>query len=162
MNNWRKEFETTDEVVWLIYFQSIIWVSFIYYPYMAILAPIVLYLHFKFIYFRLRKWKIQPQMVTNKVTSGSYIMLFLNITFIAIAFLYALFLLEETPHYNWVSSSSTLCGPFPDNTKGNQPVVDEINGSSTAAKVIKSTVVHPVLILIIIIFAIFFGYDHDR
>jgi len=82
LNNWRKEFETTDEVVWLIYFQSIIWVSFIYYPYIAILSPIFLYLHFKFIVYRLRSWKISPQMVTNKVTSGNYIMLFLAVTFI--------------------------------------------------------------------------------
>lgn len=82
LNNWRKEFETTDEVVWLIYFQAIMWISFIYYPYLAIIAPIVLYLHFKFIFYRLRNWKISPQLVTNKVTSGNYIMIFLNITFL--------------------------------------------------------------------------------
>jgi hypothetical protein len=108
LNNWRKEFETSDEVVWLIYFQSIIWISFIYYPYVAALAPIVLYLHFKFIFYRLRRWKIPPQMVTNKVTSGNYIMLFLIVTFISISFAYALFLLERLPHSNWVSNSKIL------------------------------------------------------
>lgn len=83
LNNWRKEFETTDEVVWLIYFQAIMWISFIYYPYLAVIAPIVLYLHFKFIFYRLRNWKISPQLVTNKVTSGNYMMIFLNITFLS-------------------------------------------------------------------------------
>lgn len=82
LNNWRKEFEITDEVVWLIYFQAIIWVSFLYYPYMAVIGTIASYLHFKFIYYRLRKWKIPPTMVTNQVTSGNYMMFFVQATFL--------------------------------------------------------------------------------
>ena len=162
LNNWRKEFETTDEVVWLIYFQSVIWVALIFYPFLAAIAPLVLYLHFKFIFYRLRNWKISPHMVTNKVTTGNYMMIFLNVTFIASAFLFALFLMWKIPHSNWASNSSTLCGPFVDKTKASKPVTDEIGSNSTVKSILESTVAHPVMLIIVIIYGIFFGYDHDR
>lgn len=162
LNNWRKEFETTDEVVWLLYFQAIMWVSFIFYPYLAVIAPVVMYLHFKFIYYRLRNWKISPQMATNKVTSGNYIMIFLNVTFIACAFLYGLFLLIKVPHSNWVSSTSTLCGPFVDNTLASKPVTDQISKNNTLKTVLEATVAHPIMLVILIIYGIFFANDHSR
>ena len=148
LNNWRKEFEVTDEVVWLIYFQSIIWAGFMFYPYLAILSPIVLFVHFKFIYFRLRRWKIPPNEMNSNLGSGSYMMMFLFLTFIMIAFIYALFLLESISHSNWVSSTSTLWGPFKTNTQANQPVIDKIDNNSDIASTIKNTVVHPLMLLI--------------
>ena len=72
LNNWRKEFEVSDEVVWLIYFQSVIWAGFLYYPFLALLSPIVMYLHFKFIFFRLRRWKIPPNEMNSNLASRSY------------------------------------------------------------------------------------------
>jgi hypothetical protein len=162
LNNWRKEFETTDEVVWLLYFQAIIWISFLFFPYLAIVAPIVMYLHFKFIIYRLRNWKISPQMVTNQMTSGGYIMIFLNVTFIACAFLFGLFLIVEIPHSNWVSSTSTLCGPFVTDSKASTPVSDEINNYSLLKQLLEATIAHPIMLVIFIIYGCFFANDYDR
>eukprot|EP00343_Euplotes_focardii_P011682 CAMPEP_0205829342 /NCGR_PEP_ID=MMETSP0206-20130828/37874_1 /ASSEMBLY_ACC=CAM_ASM_000279 /TAXON_ID=36767 /ORGANISM="Euplotes focardii, Strain TN1" /LENGTH=147 /DNA_ID=CAMNT_0053131999 /DNA_START=458 /DNA_END=898 /DNA_ORIENTATION=- len=121
-----------------------------------------MYGHFKFVFYRLRNWKISPQMVTNKVTTGNYMMIFLNITFIGCAFLYAVFLLWEVPHSNWVSSTSTLCGPFANKTKASVPVTDELTSNSTVKAFLEATIAHPIILIIIVIYAIFFGYDHDR
>lgn len=107
-DDWRKEFETTDEVIWLIYFQAVVWCGFLYYPYLAVAAPAILYVHFKFIAYRLRRWKIAPEMATSDMTSGTYVMMFLNCSFVGVAFLYGLFLLLKIPHYNWESSTATL------------------------------------------------------
>mmetsp|Transcript_25410 Transcript_25410/g.25155 ORF Transcript_25410/g.25155 Transcript_25410/m.25155 type:complete len:146 (+) Transcript_25410:2123-2560(+) len=101
-------------------------------------------------------------MVTNQVTTGNYIMLFLNGTFICCSFLYALFLLMKVPHSSWVSDTSTLCGPFTNKSKASQPVVDEITSNSSVKSILESTVAHPIMLVIAIIYAIFFGYDHDR
>ena len=107
-----------------------------------------MYLHFKFIFFRLRRWKIPPNEMNSNLASRGYMMMFLFLTFIMIAFIIILFLLQSIPHYGWVSSSSTLCGPF--------------SSYSSAFSQSSFTSIDPMVILIVIIYAIFFGYYHDR
>ena len=38
-NNWKPEFDVSEEVVWLLYYQSLIWVGLIFFPFMAFIAP---------------------------------------------------------------------------------------------------------------------------
>ena len=81
MEPWKKEFETADELVWLIMFMSIIWLNMIYFPFLVFAAPIFLYLHFKFVKLRLVSWKVPPEDSSNDDTIGYFIMIFLNVTF---------------------------------------------------------------------------------
>jgi len=54
---WQKEFGVSDEVVWIIAFESIIWSTMMYYPFIVVVHPIILYIHFKFIVFKIKKWQ---------------------------------------------------------------------------------------------------------
>jgi len=72
----------SKEIVWILQFQSIIWFTIIFVPYLSIAAPVILYLHFKFVKMRLTKWKIQPEQSSNDETIGYFIMVFMNFTFL--------------------------------------------------------------------------------
>jgi hypothetical protein len=52
------EFETSDELVWVLSFQNIIWFNLIFFPFSTLPATLIIFLHFKFVLYRLKKWKV--------------------------------------------------------------------------------------------------------
>ena len=134
---WKDEYELSDEIVWLLYFQSLIWISMIFFPFIAIVSPIMMYILFKYCYFTLQKFQERPSRSSNSSVSkpphdcnnfqdtGFYIMIFLNLTLVLITAMIMFFMSVPTVRYNWlkvcdtlkrpiaiIQNTTHLCGPF--------------------------------------------------
>lgn len=110
---WKPEFEIPDEIVWLLYFQAIIWLNVIVSPFTALLTPILLYIIFKYNYFSLRNLKGMQKQSSNANDTGYFIMIFLNLTFLFIVSCIVVFLTLPMTHENWAYDQETIvCGPF--------------------------------------------------
>mmetsp|Transcript_23409 Transcript_23409/g.23044 ORF Transcript_23409/g.23044 Transcript_23409/m.23044 type:complete len:374 (-) Transcript_23409:26-1147(-) len=119
--NWKMPFETSDELVWILGQQSIIWYNLIFFPYMAVLAPIWMYGNYRFIEWRLRKWKVQPEESTNDESLGYFIMAFMNFTFLIQVGTMGFIIFYPMNHDYFLDDSSKFCGPFGKNS------VDRVN-----------------------------------
>ena len=51
--DWRPEFEVSRYIVWVLYFQLLLWYSLIIFPILAIIQPFLMYIIFKSYYFYL-------------------------------------------------------------------------------------------------------------
>lgn len=71
-----------------------------------------MFLHFKFVFFRLTKMKRQPKDASNDDAIGYFIMIFLNFTFLLIIFCIGFFLFYNYPSFAFAGDSSRTCGPF--------------------------------------------------
>ena len=58
--DWKPEFEVSKYIVWVLYFQLLLWYSLIIFPILAILQPFLMYIIFKSYYFFLTYAK-KPQ-----------------------------------------------------------------------------------------------------
>eukprot|EP00826_Nyctotherus_ovalis_P009312 TRINITY_DN12452_c0_g1_i11.p3 TRINITY_DN12452_c0_g1~~TRINITY_DN12452_c0_g1_i11.p3 ORF type:complete len:180 (+),score=46.43 TRINITY_DN12452_c0_g1_i11:1543-2082(+) len=47
----KSEFSTSGETVSLLYFQSLAWVSLLFYPFLAVFMPLIFYIRFKYGYY---------------------------------------------------------------------------------------------------------------
>lgn len=47
----KSEFSASGETVSLLYFQSLAWVSLLFYPFLAVLMPLIFYIRFKYGYY---------------------------------------------------------------------------------------------------------------
>ena len=56
----RTEFQTKDEIVWLLYTNSMLWLICLYWPFMVFFQIAFLYLHFRAQHYMLRKWSSSP------------------------------------------------------------------------------------------------------
>lgn len=63
--NWKSEYELSQEIVWLLYFQAITWISQLFFPFCAIISPIMMYFLFKYCAFQLRKISDRPKNSSN-------------------------------------------------------------------------------------------------
>lgn len=57
----KREIKVAQQVINLVYSQTLIWLAYPYYPYVAVLAPIFLYIDFKFQLWRLEKLLAKPK-----------------------------------------------------------------------------------------------------
>mmetsp|Transcript_27687 Transcript_27687/g.26702 ORF Transcript_27687/g.26702 Transcript_27687/m.26702 type:complete len:286 (+) Transcript_27687:1460-2317(+) len=90
--HWKAEYVLSDDIVWLLYFQAILWVTQIFFPMITMVSPLLLYSLFRVNLFYLNKIKTKPKKSTNASDTGYFIMIFLNVTFFAIAALIVVFL----------------------------------------------------------------------
>lgn len=101
---WRGEFPVSEEVVWLLYFHTAVWMALIWNPFVALMYPLVFYLMFKFIMFKLTHIQKKPLTSTNAQDIGNYIMIFFNISFLCIFIAIGVNMSEEVSHGTWVSN----------------------------------------------------------
>lgn len=47
----KTEFSTSEETVSLLYFQSLVWISLLFYPFLIIIMPLIFYIRFKYSYY---------------------------------------------------------------------------------------------------------------
>lgn len=66
---WKAEYELSQEIVWLLYFQAIVWVAQLTFPFCAIIAPLMLYILFKYCAFALRRLSDRPKRSSNSSVS---------------------------------------------------------------------------------------------
>lgn len=69
---WKKEYELSEEIVWILYYQAIIWICSIFFPYLTAVVPFMLYIMFKYNYFSLRKFKERPNRSSNASVRVAY------------------------------------------------------------------------------------------
>lgn len=111
---WRAEFPVSEEVVWLLYFQTVVWTALLWNPFIVIIYPLMLYVMFKFVYFKVSYLQKKPLKSTNAQEMGSFIMNFLNISFLLI-FIWIGYMLSDNLSHSTYNSGSDQCGPFKDN-----------------------------------------------
>lgn len=146
---WRAEFPVSDEVVWLLYFQAVLWVALVWNPFVALIYPGMLYLMFKFIMFKLTKMQKKPLKSTNAQDMGNYIMTFLNISFTLIFIWIGMMISIAVSHGTY--SSSTSCGPFKDNTSWQQPLKSMASSNTISKEIYYYIKWYPILWLILVI-----------
>lgn len=99
--NWRTEFELSDEFVWFLTVQLIMYSAMLTYPIMAFVCLIFSYLHCQYLIYRLTNQKTQPEMASNDMSTGSLMNMYLNFTFMISCAFYSFFLFMRMPrsHY---------------------------------------------------------------
>lgn len=108
---WRAEFPVSEEVVWLLYFQLVVWSALLWNPFIVLIYPLMLYVMFKFVYFKISYLQKKPLKSTNAQEMGSFIMNFLNISFLMV-FIWIGHMLSEHLSHSTYNSGSNQCGPF--------------------------------------------------
>ncbi len=57
---WKPEFIVSQEVVRTLFFQMLLWMAMLMYPFITLVAPILQFIQFKFVLLKLRKFTIKP------------------------------------------------------------------------------------------------------
>lgn len=109
-------YEVSGHVVWMIYYQSIFWLSLAFFPYIAVIMPLFMLMLFKYSYFSLQKFYVRPGSSSNTYQTGYFIMILMTITFVLVAGFYSCLLYIPMEHSTWSSNSSRSCGPFTSKT----------------------------------------------
>lgn len=104
--NWRGDYRLSDDIVWLLYYISIFWVSIPYFPYLIVVMPFLLLGLFKFFVLNLRKFKKKPLINDSSHSLGFFIMLLVNLTFSLIIGYYGFMLYYTMSHSTWKNNSS--------------------------------------------------------
>eukprot|EP00347_Sterkiella_histriomuscorum_P001018 403373654 len=130
---WQPEYLLSDDIVWLLYFQAIVWVTLILYPFITVVIPMILFVLFKHHYFVLRNFKSKPKKSSNANDTGFFIMIFLNITFFSVSALILLFMSQSLDHETWLTNSQINCGPYPDLHSGQYSIEEQIKRSEAAS-----------------------------
>jgi len=105
VKGWRAEFPVADEVVWLLYFQTVIWIALVWNPWISIIYPLLLYIMFKLIRHKLQTLQKKPLTSTNAEDLGNYIMAFLNISFVVVYATVAMFMSRNLTHMDYKDGS---------------------------------------------------------
>jgi hypothetical protein len=118
---WETEFELSDEFVWFLAIEQILWSCIIVYPIIAWVQVFVMYFHCKYLVYRLRFQKRQPEAASNDSSTGSLMNMYLTFTFMIVCAFYSVVLFIKTPRFNyWIDASevydmNVMCGPFNSN-----------------------------------------------
>jgi len=127
---WQTEFELSDEFVWFLAIEQILWSSIIVYPIIAWVSVIIMYFHCKYLVFRLRYQKRQPESASNDSSTGSLMNMYLTFTFMIVCAFYSVILFVKMPRFHfWIEDSGvydmdTMCGPF--NSNNEKSGMDEV------------------------------------
>lgn len=129
----KAEIKVAQQIINIIYFQALVWVTFPFFPYVAFLAPVLLFLDFKFQKMRLIKFQSKPAQMTQASDIVIFIMRIYNLS-LALAVVYiAYFLVEPLNHLTY--DDTKLCGPFPNETEAKNPVTDFLEDTPVLAQI---------------------------
>lgn len=119
---WKKEIKVSQQVINLIYFQSLLWITFPYFPYVMILAPIFLYIDFKYQNWKLNKLQSKPLDQTQSFEVMILIMRLFNVTLIIVLAYFGYFLTVGITHGTYNTDQN--CGAFLNLVPANTAVID--------------------------------------
>lgn len=69
--SWKDEYELSDQIVGLLYFQLLLWLCQIFFPFVTFIGLIFMYILFRYSYFSLRTFKAKPRQSSNSSVSLS-------------------------------------------------------------------------------------------
>ena len=116
-----QDFELADELVWFLAIETLLWSLFVIYPITAFMSVVLMYVHCRYLVYRLKYQKRQPYNASNDMSTGSVMIVYLNITFYIVCSFYSFILFVPIARYNfWNINSeredkSRNCGPFTSN-----------------------------------------------
>ena len=111
--DWRPVLSESEEIVWVLYYQVVIWFSIFLFPYISILQPFLIYVLFMSYYIFLTKFAAKPISQSNRENTGVVISVFQTASMLVwIAAAIGLFAFKMK-HEHWLSNPKILCGPFP-------------------------------------------------
>jgi len=125
---WKKEIKVSQQVINLMYFQALIWMCLPFFPYIAAVAPLLLYTDYLFQLWRLKKLQVKPAEQTQASDITIMIMRVYNITLFSGIVYLGYFMTQKMNHGFY--GSSNLCGAFENNTEANKPVIDWLQNNS--------------------------------
>jgi hypothetical protein len=158
----KREFKVSLQTIGLIYSQSLIWITFAYFPYVAILAPVFLFLDFKFQVWRLNQFSQSRPLRTQASDIAMFIMKIYNITF-ALAIAYYFVFLRVDMHHQTYGSNADQCGPYDTHEHAWQPV-DNFFYGNTALEIIWTSIINfsPLLWCLVLCFATLNSFNNNR
>ena len=99
-------FDSSEEIVWILYYQLCLWTTMIFFPYIALLQPLFVWILFLSYYMYLKYICIRPISESNKETTGSIISTLSFASLMVWIVSYILLLVYKMPHYNWISNKN--------------------------------------------------------
>ena len=105
---WRPPFKESEEIVWVLYYQMVIWFTMIYFPYIAILQFFFIYIVFMFYYWYLTLFAQKPVAESNKETTGVVVSTFMLASLLVYIGVNVLLLVVQVRHSAWLSSPTPL------------------------------------------------------
>ncbi|CDW85244.1 UNKNOWN [Stylonychia lemnae] len=162
---WRKEYQVSQSIVWVIYYQSIYWLSVGFFPYITLFMPLILYLIFKIFYLDMKYFKTKPRQSSNSHQTGFFIMILLNVTFILIMIYYGFLFYIPMNHSNYATNTAKQCGMFESQTYMFYDVDILLRTNGDALYYAHYVILfYPILWLIIMIFiaAVIFNLNHIK
>ena len=126
---WKKEIKVSQQVINLIYFQSLLWITLPYFPYVLLLAPFFLFIDFKFQSWKLYKLQIKPLEQTQSFEVIILIMRLFNLTLVLVLAYFGYFLTVEITHLTY-GSKNELCGPYQDLVAANYVFIEYMKTTS--------------------------------
>lgn len=132
--SWKKEIKVAQQVINAIYFQGLLWITFPYFPYIMILAPIFLFIDFKFQSWRLRTIQVKPLEQTQSYDVLILIMRLFNITVLMILGYFGFFLTVKSVHGTY-GSNLMNCGPFESKTSANDALITDMKNTVVISQI---------------------------
>ncbi|CAG9331345.1 unnamed protein product [Blepharisma stoltei] len=123
VSSWKKQIKVSQQLINCIYFQALVWVTLPYFPYVAVLTPVLMFIDFKFQHWKLNKLQIKPLQQTQASDLVIFIIRVYNITLLgAIAYI-TFFLTADLPHKSY-NNGSDLCGPFESHVSATTSIIN--------------------------------------
>lgn len=130
---WKKEIKVAQQVINVIYFQGLLWITFPYFPYIIVLAPVFLFTDFKFQSWRLNKLQVKPLEQTQSYDVLILIMRLFNMTVLMILVYFGYFLTVKSVHGTYATNSN--CGPFESKTSANEVIIEDLRATVVISQI---------------------------
>lgn len=144
--------KVSEEIVWVLYYQLVIWLTMIFFPYAAILQTFCIYVVFMAYYIYVTRLAEKPLSQSNKENTGILIMFFLNLSILVWITVIITLLVLKFKHGNFTSDGEVhLCGPFKDDTNWQEEYISFFEGNQILSRVIFLFQNYPFVILMAIL-----------
>ena len=150
-STWKKEIKVSQQVINLIYFQGLLWITVPFFPYVVLIAPILLFIDFKFQAWKLSKLQIKPLDQTQSSEIMILIMRLFNITLVLVLFYFGYFLTVEISH----GTDQITCGPFPNLTSADSLIISDIKSTAVLKQLWENVINYSPFFWILLLFSIF-------
>lgn len=132
--DWRLGFFESDQIVWILNFQMILWFAAVLFPIIAYIQPFFLIFVF-WMYYAYSHVTIKPIPSSNEENTGHMVLIFLNLSVAIQNTIVAVAMIFRCNHHQWADDPSKLCGPYPNNTSFEKPLIDLIQSSPTTSTI---------------------------
>ena len=106
------QLQVSVEMVWVLYYQLLLWIGTVLFPYLAIMQSFIIYILFYGYYIALNVFSEKPQSESNKDSTGIVLSSLMNASLVVWILGVTMLLTFQAPHYPWVTNPNRICGPY--------------------------------------------------